>query len=68
MLGDKSSPYRFMCQAIDINFYCHACFIRDPLLVSLHGETQYAELINLARARATRNLQTQILLELDQLC
>jgi len=51
VLGDKSSAYRFLREAIDHNFYCHACFVRDPLLISLHGETQYAELINLARER-----------------
>jgi DNA-binding winged helix-turn-helix (wHTH) protein/TolB-like protein len=51
VLGDKSSAYRFLREAIDHNFYCYACFAHDPLLVSLHGEVQYAELINLARER-----------------
>jgi len=51
VLGDKSSAYRFLREAIDHNFYCYACFVRDPLLVSLRGETQYAELVELARER-----------------
>jgi TolB-like protein/DNA-binding winged helix-turn-helix (wHTH) protein/Tfp pilus assembly protein PilF len=49
VLGDKSSAYHFFLEAINHNFYCHACFVRDPLLVSLHGDTQYAELLDLAR-------------------
>ncbi len=51
VLGDKSSAYRFLREAIDHNFYCHACFVRDPLLISLHGDPQYAELLQLALER-----------------
>jgi tetratricopeptide (TPR) repeat protein len=51
LLGDKSSAYRYLREAIDHNFCCYACFIRDPLLVSLHGHAQYDELMNVARER-----------------
>jgi len=51
VLGDKSSAYRYLRQAIDHNFYCDTCLVRDPLLVSLRGETQYAEIVELARER-----------------
>lgn len=51
VLSDKSSAYRFLREAIDHNFYCHACFVRDPLLISLHGDPQYAELLKLALER-----------------
>jgi DNA-binding winged helix-turn-helix (wHTH) protein/TolB-like protein/Tfp pilus assembly protein PilF len=51
VLGDKSSGYRFLREAIDHNFYCHVCLAHDPLLASLHGEAPYAELLDLARER-----------------
>jgi DNA-binding winged helix-turn-helix (wHTH) protein/TolB-like protein/Tfp pilus assembly protein PilF len=51
-LGDTPSALRLMEQAIHRNFYCHDCFLRDPLTVSLHGEARYAELMSLARARS----------------
>jgi len=50
-LGDAPSSLRLLRQAIDHNFYCHACFLRDPLLTPLRGEEQYAELMDLASAR-----------------
>jgi Tfp pilus assembly protein PilF len=45
MLGDKASALRNLRAAIDHNFYCHACFIRDPLLGSVRGEAEYDELL-----------------------
>lgn len=51
VLGDKLSAYRFLREAIDHNFYCHACFVRDPLLISLHGDPQYTELLKVALER-----------------
>lgn len=51
LLGDTPSSLRLLCEAINHRFYCHACFARDPLLASLHGETEYAQLVNLARER-----------------
>jgi DNA-binding winged helix-turn-helix (wHTH) protein/TolB-like protein/Tfp pilus assembly protein PilF len=50
-LGDTPSALRLLRQTIDHNFYCYACFLRDPLIVSLHGEPQYVDLMNLARQR-----------------
>jgi DNA-binding winged helix-turn-helix (wHTH) protein/TolB-like protein len=51
-LGDTPSALRLLRETIDHNFNCHACFVRDPLLISLHGESQFAELMNLARDRS----------------
>jgi tetratricopeptide (TPR) repeat protein len=51
VLGDSTSAIRLLRMAIDHNFSCPACFSRDPLTVSLHGQMQYAELIDLARDR-----------------
>ena len=45
MLGDKPSALHSLRGAIDHNFYCHACFIRDPLLGSIRGEGEYSELL-----------------------
>jgi DNA-binding winged helix-turn-helix (wHTH) protein/TolB-like protein/Tfp pilus assembly protein PilF len=50
-LGDSPSALRMLRQTIDHNFYCYACFLRDPLIVSLHGDPQYVDLMNLARQR-----------------
>jgi hypothetical protein len=50
-LDDKSSAYRFLREAINHNFYCYACLVRDPLLISLHRDPQYAELLKLALER-----------------
>jgi DNA-binding winged helix-turn-helix (wHTH) protein/TolB-like protein/Tfp pilus assembly protein PilF len=49
LLGDRSSAFRLLREAIDHNFYCYACFVRDPLLAPLRGEPQYSELMSLAR-------------------
>jgi hypothetical protein len=51
VLGDKSSAYRFLREAINHSFFCYACLVRDPLLISLHGDPQYAELLKLALER-----------------
>jgi DNA-binding winged helix-turn-helix (wHTH) protein/TolB-like protein/Tfp pilus assembly protein PilF len=48
LLGDKPSALRLLREAIDHNFYCHACLIRDPLFESLRGEPEYADLVKLA--------------------
>jgi DNA-binding winged helix-turn-helix (wHTH) protein/TolB-like protein/Tfp pilus assembly protein PilF len=50
-LGDKSSAFRLLREAIDHSFYCYACFVRDPLLTPLRGEPDYSELMSLARQR-----------------
>jgi tetratricopeptide (TPR) repeat protein len=46
LLGDKPSALRSLRAAIDHNFYCHACFLRDPLLGAIRGEAEYAVLVN----------------------
>jgi TolB-like protein/Tfp pilus assembly protein PilF len=45
LLGDKHSALRSLRGAIDHNFYCHACFVRDPLLGPIRGEAEYADLL-----------------------
>jgi tetratricopeptide (TPR) repeat protein len=53
-VGDSPSALRLLRRTIDRNFYCHACFLRDPLMTSLHGEPQYDALLELARDRHAR--------------
>jgi DNA-binding winged helix-turn-helix (wHTH) protein/TolB-like protein/Tfp pilus assembly protein PilF len=48
LLGDKPSAFRLLRGAIDHNFYCHACLIRDPLFESIRGEAEYADLVKRA--------------------
>jgi DNA-binding winged helix-turn-helix (wHTH) protein/TolB-like protein/Tfp pilus assembly protein PilF len=48
LLGDKPSALRSLRGAINHNFYCHACLIRDPLFESVRGESEYADLARLA--------------------
>lgn len=48
LLGDKASALRSLRGAINHNFYCHACLIRDPLLDPIRGETEYAVLLKQA--------------------
>jgi DNA-binding winged helix-turn-helix (wHTH) protein/TolB-like protein/Tfp pilus assembly protein PilF len=48
LLGDRHSALRLLRGAIDHNFYCHACLIRDPLLEPVRGEAEYAELVTRA--------------------
>lgn len=50
-LGESSSALRLFSAAISHNFYCYTCFLRDPLMTSLHGEPRYTELLELARDR-----------------
>ncbi|MGD0404763.1 MAG: winged helix-turn-helix domain-containing protein [Candidatus Acidiferrales bacterium] len=45
MLGDRPSALHSLRGAIDHNFYCHACFVRDPLLGSIRGEGEYSDLL-----------------------
>lgn len=51
VLGDVPSAILKLHAAIDHGFYCYPCFVRDPLLVPLHGDAQYAELMKLSRER-----------------
>jgi DNA-binding winged helix-turn-helix (wHTH) protein/TolB-like protein/tetratricopeptide (TPR) repeat protein len=48
LLGDKPSALRSLQGAINHNFYCHACLIRDPLLESVRGEVEYADIVKVA--------------------
>jgi hypothetical protein len=53
VLGDNASALRALRQAIQRNFYCYSCFVRDPLLRSLHGDREYEELLEIAHQRQT---------------
>ena len=53
-LGDSPSAIRLLRQAIDHDFYCYDCFLRDPLTVPLRSEIQHAELMIRARERHER--------------
>ncbi len=51
VLEDKRSALRMLSQSIEGGFFCYSYFVSDPLLRSLHGETEYNLLINQARQR-----------------
>jgi DNA-binding winged helix-turn-helix (wHTH) protein/TolB-like protein/Tfp pilus assembly protein PilF len=51
VLGDKASALRSLRAAVEHDFYCYACFSHDPLLVSLHSDSQYAQLLELVLER-----------------
>ena len=51
-VGDSPSAVRLLQQAVSHNFYCYSCFQHDPLTSSLRGDSQYDELLRLARVRS----------------
>lgn len=51
VLGDAPSALRLWRSAIDHNFYCAACFERDPLMASIHAQPDYSAIMKTAEAR-----------------
>ena len=51
VMGNKHSAFRMLKYSIDNGFFSYPYFIRDPLLETLHGSPNYAELIEIARQR-----------------
>ncbi len=51
LLGDAPSALRLWRSAIDHNFYCTACFGRDPLLASIRSQPDYSANMKIAEER-----------------
>jgi DNA-binding winged helix-turn-helix (wHTH) protein/TolB-like protein len=51
VMGDKASALRILKHSIDTGFFPYPYFVTDPLLDSLRGEPQFAELLQRARQR-----------------
>lgn len=50
-LGDRASALRMLRRSIEGGFVCYPYFTRDKLLESVHGEPEFAELLEAARRR-----------------
>jgi DNA-binding winged helix-turn-helix (wHTH) protein/TolB-like protein/Tfp pilus assembly protein PilF len=51
ILGDNSSALRLLRHSIENGFFASPYFTTDPLLESLRGTSEFAELVNVARQR-----------------
>jgi DNA-binding winged helix-turn-helix (wHTH) protein/TolB-like protein/cytochrome c-type biogenesis protein CcmH/NrfG len=51
ILGDKASALRVLRRSIDGGFVCYPYFASDPLLESLHNESEFAQLLELTRTK-----------------
>jgi len=54
VLGDKMSALRTLRASVDSGFFSHPYISKDPLLSDLHGEPEFASILNLARQRYDR--------------
>jgi TolB-like protein len=51
VLGDKTSALRALRTSIESGFFSYPYIAKDPLLSDLHGEPEFAQILNLARQR-----------------
>jgi TolB-like protein len=51
VLGDKASALRLLRRSIEGGFFCYPYFVTDPILVPLHGDSEFEQLMGLARQR-----------------
>ena len=51
MLGDKAGAVRMLRRSVEGGFFCSPYLQKDPLLESLHGETEFGQLLAMARQR-----------------
>ncbi len=51
VLSDKPAALRLLRRSIDGGFFCYPYFANDPLLDSLRGEAEFAQLMEIARRR-----------------
>jgi len=51
VLGDKPSALRVLRQSIEGGFFCYPYFVNDALLANLHGDPEFAALMETARRR-----------------
>jgi tetratricopeptide (TPR) repeat protein len=50
-LGDKTSALRTLRASVDSGFFSYPYISKDPLLSDLHGEPEFARILNIARQR-----------------
>ncbi len=50
-LGDKTSALRTLRASVDSGFFSYPYLSKDPLLSDLHGEPEFARILNIARQR-----------------
>jgi DNA-binding winged helix-turn-helix (wHTH) protein/TolB-like protein/Tfp pilus assembly protein PilF len=51
VLGDKRSALRALRASVESGFFSYPYIAKDPLLNDLHGETEFAQILNIARQR-----------------
>jgi TolB-like protein len=51
VLQDQPTALRLLRQAVEADFYCHSCFVRDPLLKSLGGNAEFESVLESARRK-----------------
>jgi tetratricopeptide (TPR) repeat protein len=51
VLGDKSSALRVLRTSVEFGFFSYPYILKDPLLSDLHSESEFAQILNIARQR-----------------
>jgi tetratricopeptide (TPR) repeat protein len=51
VLGDKTSASRALRTSVESGFFSYPYIDKDPLLNDLHGQTEFAQILNIARQR-----------------
>jgi tetratricopeptide (TPR) repeat protein len=51
VLQDKPTALRLLRQAVEADFYCNSCFVRDPLLEGLRGNAEFESVLETAREK-----------------
>jgi DNA-binding winged helix-turn-helix (wHTH) protein/TolB-like protein len=51
ILGDKSSALHVLRMSVESGFFSYPYIGRDPLLIDLHGEPEFARILNIAHQR-----------------
>jgi DNA-binding winged helix-turn-helix (wHTH) protein/TolB-like protein/Tfp pilus assembly protein PilF len=51
VLGDKRSALRALRASVESGFFSYPYIAKDPLLNDLHSETEFAQILNIARQR-----------------
>jgi TolB-like protein/DNA-binding winged helix-turn-helix (wHTH) protein len=51
MLGDKTSALRALRASVESGFFCYPYIAKDPLLIDLHSEPEFTQILSVARQR-----------------
>jgi len=51
VLADKTSALRVLRMSVESGFFSYPYIAKDPLLIDLHGEPEFAQILDLARQR-----------------